>query len=480
MENLLCDELLQEIFTRVPSTSSSSVSLVSKRWLNLYRTSITSLSICINQNNNPSSISSFLSNYPHLSSISVVSESNPNSKISSCSEHVLMSIASNFPNLHLLRFLAGPISPSSLISVSNSCKHLTSLHVSSPRPLNFHWLKNFPFLKDLSFTNSSPKYDDYLTLHSLNSHPDYDSDSEEETQVSGKSGLCLETLCLSGIGAEGHGMKWLWKNCKNLRNLRLKNCESIGYGDSFTSFFNCLKNLEQIEVRTSRTIVDVVLFQLSEHCNSLDSLLLYDGGSREGLHRFITSTKSSIKRIDFRLPLDLDNYHISAIGECFNGLVSLRLQSCCLITGEALKNLGADSMKLEELALINCDVVEREPGLLTTLGQNLKGLRKLDLSFNEMLVDKELVSMLASCKNLVDIKLRGCRGITNSAMVLMCKNCKGLENVDIRQCSRVGVEGVDVILMALPKLISVLVEDIKVSSDAKKWVSKKFIQVIDI
>ncbi|MCL7047512.1 hypothetical protein MKW94_010710 [Papaver nudicaule] len=275
-------------------------------------------------------------------------------------------------------------------------------------------------------------------------------------------------------------MSWLWKNCKNLRNLRLKNCESVGYGDSFTSFFECLKGLEEIEVRTSRTIVDVVLFQLSEHCNSLNSLLLYDGGSREGLHRFITSTKSSIKRFDFRLPLDLDNYHISAIGECFNGLASLRLQSCCLITGEGLKNLGSDNMKLEELALINCDVVEREPGLLTTLGQNLKGLRKLDLSFNEMLVDKELVSMLVSCKNLVDIKLRGCRGITNSAMVLMCKNCKGLENVDIRQCLKVGVEGVEVVLMKLPNLTSVLVEDIKVSYVAKKWVSKKFIQVADI
>ncbi|KAL6143795.1 hypothetical protein ACLB2K_054490 [Fragaria x ananassa] len=59
-------------------------------------------------------------------------------------------------------------------------------------------------------------------------------------------------------------------------------------------------------------------------------------------------------------------------------LSSLRLQSCCLVSGEGLKALGtAVSSGLEELALINCDVVEREPGLLSTSGQNLKKLRKI-------------------------------------------------------------------------------------------------------
>ncbi|CAL5408019.1 hypothetical protein CsSME_00029451 [Camellia sinensis var. sinensis] len=88
------------------------------------------------------------------------------------------------------------------------------------------------------------------------------------------------------------------------------------------------------------------------------------------------------------------------MAENFRGLSSLRLQSCCLVTGEGLKTIGiAMSAGLEELGLINCDVVNIEPGLLTTLGQNLRHLRKLDLSYNEMLVDKELASMLASCNS---------------------------------------------------------------------------------
>ncbi|OVA20630.1 Leucine-rich repeat [Macleaya cordata] len=484
MEQLLCDELVQEIFVRLPSSSSSSVSLVCKRWLNLHRTSINSLSLRINPNNS-TSIPSFLSRYPHLSSLTIISDNNtsplfssPQSNQSSSfsPDQILVSIASNCSNLHLLRFFAGPVSSSSFFSLSTSCKQLTSLHISSFRPLCFRWLIFFPFLKELSFTNSSPKFDDFTAGDfNFNSH-----DKDEALFSPNSSGLPLESLCLSGIGAEDHGMGWLWRNCTKLRKLNLKNCEGVGDGASFSSFFNCLKGLQELELRTSRTIVDGVLWQLAEHCNSLNSLLLYDGGSREGLHRFISRTRSTLQRLDFRLPLDLDNNHLSAVAENFRGLVSLRLQSCCLVTGEGLKNLGSVmSHGLQELALINCDVVEREPGLLTTLGQNLRGLKKLDLSFNEMLADKELVSMLVSCKNLMDIKLRGCRGITNASMVSMCKSCKVMESVDIKQCFRIGEQGVEVVLMNLPRLRSVQVEENKVSDVAKTWASQKFIEVVD-
>ena len=100
------------------------------------------------------------------------------------------------------------------------------------------------------------------------------------------------------------------------------------------------------------------------------------------------------------------------------------------------------SSELEELALINCDVVEKELGLLATLGHNLKQLKKLDLSYNEMLLDKEFVSMLISCYNLVNLKLRGCKGLTNLALTTMSKSCKRLENVDIMSCYGIEAEAI--------------------------------------
>lgn len=287
--------------------------------------------------------------------------------------------------------------------------------------------------------------------------------------------LGLETLSLSGIQADDMGIGWLWRSCKNLRKLQLKNCSGIGDGGSFPV---CLQNLEEIELKTSRSITGIVLLKLAENCDSLNSLLIYDGCSNEVLLQFINNCHCNLRKLDFRLPLDLSNDHLIAIGSNFRDLSSFRLQSSCLVTGDGLKSIGvAMRSKLEELALINCDVVEREPGLLATLGQNLENLRKLDLSYNEMLLDKEFVAMLGSCGGLVELKLRGCKGLTNTAMVSVSRSCKKLESVDIMQCGGIESRGVESFVLNSPKLRRVEVEENKVSDATKMWTSSKFIEV---
>lgn len=223
-----------------------------------------------------------------------------------------------------------------------------------------------------------------------------------------------------------------------------------------------------MELWTCRAIIDEVLSKLAENCTSLKCLSVYDGGSRQGLLQFITQSQCNLQKLDFRLPLDLQNNHLMAAAENFRGLTSLRLQSCCLVTGEGLNSIGiAMSDQIEELALINCDVVEREPGLLTTLGQNLRRLRKLDLSYNEMLFDKELVSMLVSCSYLSELKLRGCKGLTNVTMVSMFKSCKYLESVDIMYCCGIEAEAIELFVLNLPRLRQLQVEESKIM-----WASK--------
>ena len=289
--------------------------------------------------------------------------------------------------------------------------------------------------------------------------------------------LGLETLCLVGIRGDDWAMGWLWRSCKNLKRLQLRSCQGIG--GSYSSFVQCLQGLEEVELRTCRSVVDVVLSKLAENCVSLNSLLVYDGGSREGLLYFFSQCRSDLHKLDLRLPLDLNNNHLSAVAMNFRGLSSVRLQSCCLVTGEGLKALGiAVSNGLEELALINCDVVEREPGLLATLGQHLRRLRKLDLSHNEMLLDKEFVSMLVSCIHLIDLRLRGCKGLTGAAMVSMLRSCKRLENVDIMHCFGIESEAIELFVKNSPRLRRMEVEGDKLSDAAKMWASNKFIEVV--
>uniref|UniRef100_A0A5B6YTX5 Putative F-box/LRR-repeat protein 3 n=2 Tax=Davidia involucrata TaxID=16924 RepID=A0A5B6YTX5_DAVIN len=473
MDAILCDELLQEIFHRLPPPSSSAVSLVSKRWLRLYRSSKTSLSLRVSPLNSPiPSLSPFLSHYPLLSSLSLTTTTVSVGDTSTLSDHLLLSVSSSCPNLRNLRFLIGPVSFFSLLSLSTSCPRLTSLTITLSRPLSFHWLVSFLSLKALSvvFTGVSGELDS----NELNT----DQEHSDATVGSFDAELPLETLSLSGTRPGDYSLNWLWRNCKNLRRLQLRSCEGIGDNASFSSFVKCLKGLQEVELRTCRTIVGRVLLKLAENCISLNSLLVYDGGSNEALLQFITLSRCNLRKLDLRLPLDLNNNHLLAMAENFRGLSSLRLQSCCLITGEGLKTLGvAMSNGLEELGLMNCDVVEREPGFLTTLGQNLRRLRKLDLSYNEMLVDKEFISMLVSSNGLCELKLRGCKGLTNVALVSMSKNCKHLESVDILDCCGIEAEAVELFVLNSPQLRYIQVEKSKISSVARMWASNKFIEV---
>ncbi|KAM1058585.1 hypothetical protein ACFX2I_023304 [Malus domestica] len=444
MDKLLCDELVQEIFQRLPPSTSSSVSLVSKRWLRIYRTSTTTLSLRLTTH--PSTLpylSSLLSHYPFLSSLSLLLPPDPTTsataKTTAFADHLL--------------FL-----------VSSFCPQLLSL-----RPLFLMWVLKFPSLKELSVTVCSGDGAD----HAVDPNWEYGFSAEEDSAAE----LGLDSLCLSGIGAGDWGFGWLWRSCRKLRKLQLKSCEGIGDGGSFSSFESCLQGVQELELRTCRAIIDGVLLKVAENCDSLTSLLVYDGGSSEGLLRFFSQSRCNLRKVDFRLPLDLNNDHLLAVAMNFRSLSSIKLQSCCLVSGEGLRALAiAASSGLEELALVNCDVVEREPGLLATLGQNLRKLRKLDLSYNEMLVDKEFMSMLVSCNDLVDLRLRGCRRLTTAAMVSIFKSCKRLESVDIMHCRGIQAEAIEYLVLNSPQLREVQVEQSKISDAAKTCASSKFIE----
>ncbi|KAH7510677.1 hypothetical protein FEM48_ZijujUnG0099200 [Ziziphus jujuba var. spinosa] len=215
VENLLCDELLQEIFLKLPPSSSSSVSLVSKRWLYLYRASKTSLSLQLS--------------------------------IWVCNEECLLDQANE---------------------------------------VNMGYV--------------------------LCSREDFDAD------------LGLESLSLSGIRADDWGIGWLWRSCKKLKKPQLRSCDGIGDGGSFSSFLRCLQGIREVELRTCRSIVDGVLLKLAENCDSLNSLLVYDGGSREVLLRFFSQCSCKLQKFDLRLSLDLNNDHLLAVAVNFrmSGLLS--------------------------------------------------------------------------------------------------------------------------------------------------------------
>ncbi|KAL0450701.1 UNVERIFIED_CONTAM: hypothetical protein Slati_1626500 [Sesamum latifolium] len=414
MDALLCDELLQEIFHRIPPPSSAVVSLVSKRWRRLLRTSTTSLSLHFPppyDSTTIASFSAFLTHHPFLSSLSIAGPGGE--------DPLLLAVASSCPNLRHLRFPCSPVSPFSLYTLSTSCIHLSSISVTICRPLSFHWLPYFNSLKRLSLFLTNPSSE--TNNHEVKEMEDAVLDVE----------MNLESLSLCGILAGDHGLSFLWRNCKNVKKLQLKSCESIGDYSSFSRFLKCLNGLQELELRTCRSIIDVVLLNLADNCVSLDSLLIYDGGSREGLLQFINQSRCSLRRLDLRLPLDLDNSHLIALSENLN-----------------------------------------------FSGLSLKKLRKLDLSYNDMLLDKELVSMLVSCNCLVELKLRGCGRLTNATLGSMIRSRNQLQHIDITHCCGIEVGGVEFFVLNAPRLRRVEVEQSKLSEVARRWASNKFMEVV--
>lgn len=378
-------------------------------------------------------------------------------------------MAASCPNLRQLRDLSDPVSPFALYTLSASCARLSSISVSLSRPLSFHWLPCFNSLNCLSLSFTAPS----SKLNNLEFQETKDPVFDLE--------LNLESLSLRGILPEDSGLSYLWRNCKNVKKLQLKSCESVGDHSSFSSFLKFLNGVQELELRTCRSIADAVLLKSAVDCASLDSLLVYDGGSKEGLLQFINQSKCSLRRLDLRLPLDLDNAHLIALAQNpnFSSLVSLRLESSCLVSGEGLKAVSrAIGNVVEELALINCDVVERESGLLAALGQDLKRLRKLDLSYNDMLVDKEVVSMLVSCDGLDELRLRGCGRLSTAAVGSMVRSCRKLQSVDISCCCGIGGEGVELLVMKSLRLRRVEVEKSKLTRLAKTLASNKSIQLV--
>ncbi|CAM0874578.1 unnamed protein product [Alopecurus aequalis] len=473
----LCDDLLQEVFRLLPPATAPAVSLVSRRWLALLRASTSRLTLRLPPSTTgaslPAALADLLSRYPYLSVLAVVAAAAHDA------DAALLAVAASpsAARLTALRFsLGSPVSPATLSAVSLTFSCLTSLHLTALSPLSFRWLACLPCLKSFALVNSAAAAAD-----SAGSNPDDASCGKGDAVVA----LPLERLSLCGVRSSHRGLGWLWQHCGGLQWLQLRACDGIGDGPASTAFPGCLDGLLALELRACRSVADRVLLLAADRCQALTSLLVYDGGSREALLHFIHQRGAGLHTLDLRLPLDLHNDHLLAFGaeqghHSQSSLAVLRLQSCVLITGDGLRSLARTAIGagIEEVALVSCDVLEREPGLLTFLSQSMCHLRRLDLSYNETLKDKEIGAMLSSCRNLKDIRFRGCRCLTGESLVSLLRHCgRSVEVVDISRCTGIKGASVEFFAQRATRLNHLIIEESSVSVELKAIAETKGMKV---
>ncbi|CAN6230025.1 unnamed protein product [Urochloa humidicola] len=86
--------------------------------------------------------------------------------------------------------------------------------------------------------------------------------------------------------------------------------------------------------------------------------------------------------------------------------------------------------------------------------------------------------MLSSCQNLVDIRLRGCRGLTGGSLVSLLRHCgKSLEILDISRCPSIGVGNVELFAQHATRLKHMIIEESAISKELKVIAQKKGMKI---
>lgn len=73
----------------------------------------------------------------------------------------------------------------------------------------------------------------------------------------------------------------------------------------------------------------------------------------------------------------------------------------------------------------------------------------------------------------MELRLRGCKGLTNMAMAAVIRVCRNLESVDVVQCGGIDERWVEILVSNLKKLKRFKVEQSKLSDVARSWVFKR-------
>ncbi|KAI8541418.1 hypothetical protein RHMOL_Rhmol08G0059200 [Rhododendron molle] len=247
MDGILCDELLEEVLRRLPFCSSSAaVSLVSKRWLRLHRSSEICIFLRLSPDNcKPPSLSSFLSDFPRLSLL-FITVGGGGGAVSSFPDQILLSVASSCPKLRALTLKPGPVSFFPLLSLSTLCPHLTSLNIVLCRPFSFRWLVFLHSLKKLTVVlNPVPGEFEQVDASIRNFNVE----------------LKLETLVLDGIRRG--------QSFRNLRKLDLSSNDKL-VDEEFISMLASFNCLTELIVRGCEGLTNASLVSMFKSCEQLE------------------------------------------------------------------------------------------------------------------------------------------------------------------------------------------------------------------
>ncbi|CAN7113369.1 unnamed protein product [Brassica rapa subsp. narinosa] len=251
-----------------------------------------------------------------------------------------------------------------------------------------------------------------------------------------KVSSALQSIRLDGCAVTCDGLKAIGTLCISLREVSLSKCVTVT-DEGLSCLVMKLKDLRKLDITCCRKLTGVSITQVASSCPLLVSLKMESCSlvSRDAFW-LIGHKCRLLEELDFT-DNEIDDEGLKSISSC-RSLSSLKLGICLNITDRGLSYIGMGCSNLRELDLYR-SVGITDVGI-SSIAQGCCHLETINISYCKDITDKSLVS-LSKCSMLQTFESRGCPHITCQGLAAIAVRCKRLSKLDLKKCPFINDSG---------------------------------------
>ncbi|KAL6653739.1 hypothetical protein ACP70R_008663 [Stipagrostis hirtigluma subsp. patula] len=303
----------------------------------------------------------------------------------------------------------------------------------------------------------------------------------------------LEAVDLSHCPAAGDREMAALAAAAGLRDLALDKCLAVTDVGLAKVAVGC-PGLERLSIRWCREISDIGVELLAKKCRRLRSVdISYLKVTNESLRSLSTLEKLEDLAMVGCLSIDDDGLQMLRAG---NSLQSIDLSRCDHVTSQGLASLIESQSFLqkinvghtlheidtcflsklstikESLTVLRLDGLEVFASTFVAIGDSCKNLVEIGLSKCHGVTDDGISSLVAHCNYLRTIDLTCCHLITDDALAAIAENCRMIECLRLESCPFVSAKGLEQIAALCSRLKEIDLTDCCVNDTALQHLSR--------
>ncbi|WVZ50025.1 hypothetical protein U9M48_001324 [Paspalum notatum var. saurae] len=252
--------------------------------------------------------------------------------------------------------------------------------------------------------------------------------------------------------------------------------------------------LRRLSVKWCREISDIGVALLANKCPDLRSVdISYLKVTNESLRSLSTLDKLEEIAMVGCLFIDDDGLQMLSAG---NSLQSIDVSRCHHVTSQGLASLiegqrfiqkiyAGDSLHEVEtcflsklsaisgtLSVLRLDGIEIFASNLQAIGSSCKNLVEIGLSKCNGVTDDGIASLVGHCSNLKTIDVTCCHLLTNDALAAIAENCRMVECLRLESCPFINEKGIERVATLCSHLKEIDLTDCRINDEALQHLSR--------